>query len=278
MDLKHKHWAVIAIGVFIGAFGVLAAWYMLGTHKVLAPSSETATTTPETPATASNTPAPALHITEHAAYYDVDMQYPSATPLLSANTDANTKAVATMKTAMQQFVDQFKKDGNFANLTAEDVKMMRFDERKEALSSEYKTYTGAHTISYSFLIYEDTLGAHPNSFYRTFTFDTNTGSELSLADLFLPSIPYLERVSNRVRTDLPGIITKMSGDSSFIATDSIKSGTTPDTNNFANFYLDGKNLVFIFEPYQVGPYALGTVADPIPLAQLSDSLKAEFRL
>jgi hypothetical protein len=181
---------------------------------------------------------------------------------------------------MMEQVAAFKKNGNFAGLTHDDVQMMGLDQRKEALSSEYKMYTGARTATYTFLIYEDTLGAHPNGYYQTFTFDTKTGAELSLADIFLPSIPYLERVSNRVRTDLPGIIDKMSsdgGNSTFTDTDSIKMGTQPVKENFSNFYISGKNLVFVFEPYQVGPYALGTVEDPIPLAQLADSLKIEYR-
>ncbi|MDB4991806.1 MAG: hypothetical protein JWL75_51 [Parcubacteria group bacterium] len=276
MDLKHKHWAVIAIGVLIGAFGVLLAWYVFGSHKALAPGGETASSTPVTATTTASVPAPALHITEHAAYYDVDMEYPSATPLVAVSAAANAQAVATMKAAMQQVVDQFKKDGGFATLTPNDVQMMGLDQRKEALSSEYKTYIGARTVSYSFLIYEDTLGAHPNGFFQTFTFDTKTGAQLSLGDIFLPSIPYLERVSNRARTDLPGIIGKMSG-GTFTDTDSIKMGTAPTKDNFSTFYISGKNLVIVFPPYQVGPYALGTVEDPIPLAQLADSLKAEYR-
>ncbi len=276
MDLKHKHWAVIAIGVLIGAFGVLLAYYLLGSQKVLAPGGETTSTAPQTGNSLTSSTAPALHITEHAKYYDIDMTYPSATPLLSVSATANAQAVSVMRAAMQQVVEQFKKDGNFTNLTPEDVKIMRLDERQEALSSEYKVYTGPRTVSYSFLIYSDTLGAHPNSYYQTFTFDTQTGAQLSLSDLFLPSVSYLEKMSVRARADLPDIISKMS-EGTFGDTDSIKLGTAPTKDNFSTFYVEGKNLVLVFPPYQVGPYALGTVLYPIPLAQLSDSLKTEYR-
>jgi hypothetical protein len=134
MDLKHKQWAVIVIGVLIGAFGVLAAWYMLGSHKALAPAGEMASTTAVMATTTVSTPASALHITENAAYYEIDMTYPSATPLLSVSAAANAQAVATMKAAMMEQVAAFKKNGNFAGLTHDDVQMMGLDQRKEALS------------------------------------------------------------------------------------------------------------------------------------------------
>ncbi len=125
-------------------------------------------------------------------------------------------------------------------------------------------------------IYEDTLGAHPNGYYRTFTYDLQTGQEVTLQDLFLPSIPYLERLSDRARADLPAIIKQMSGgdegDPSMLA-----DGTSPTADNFQWFYIDSTNLVLIFPPYQVGPYSLGTVTDTIPLAQLADSLKVEYQ-
>lgn len=271
MDLRHKHWAVIAVGILVAAFAVLAAYYLLGSTTVVAPGLETATTTPET---ASAGPAAPLHLTEHAAYYDIDLSYPSATPLASLSAEANAQAVAAMKASMQEIADSFKKNGNFENLTPEDVKLMRLDERKEALSSEYKAYAGTRTVSYVFTIYEDTLGAHPNTYFRTFTFDTKTGMKLELGNLFLPSANYLSVLSQRARTDLPAIIKRMSGSDADIAY--IQEGTKPLAESFQNFYIDGSNLVLLFPPYQVGPYALGTVIDPVPLARLA-SVKAEYR-
>lgn len=268
MNLQHKHWAIIAIGLLVAIFAALVIWYTFGSPKALAPS-DTATSTP----TATTTPAAAgpAHITEHAAYYDIDLTYPSGTPLKG---EASARAVASMRAKMQDIATQFKKDGNFANLTHDDIQMMGLDQRKMALSSEYTTYTGARTVSYVFVIYEDTFGAHPNAFYTTATFDTQTGDELSLGDLF--SAPaYLSVLSSRARSDLPGIIQKMSGyggDAQYI-----KNGTEAKAENFQNFAIDGKNLRLIFAPYQVGPWALGTVVDPVPLSALSTVLKAQYQ-
>lgn len=272
MDLKHKHWALIVIGVLVAILIILGIWFAWRAKTAQAPTQNTASST-------SAVVAQPVHLTEHTAYYDTDLTYPSATPLVSVSADANAKAVATMKKFAQDSIAQFKQDGNFANLTPEDIKIIGFSaDRKYALSSEYKTYTGARTVSYSFLVYADTLGAHPNSYYKTFTFDTQTGAELSLSDLFRPSVQYLTLLSNRARVDLPGIITNMgSADNNFADTNYIKEGTQPIADNFSAFYIEGKSLVLIFAPYQVGPYALGTVLDPIPLAQIGDSLKPEYR-
>lgn len=275
MDLKHKHWALIFIGILVAILVIIVGWYMLGSQKVLAPGSETATSTSET---ASSTPeAPATHITDHAAYYDIDLAYPSATPLVSVSADANAKAVASMKAALQDTANQFRKDGDFANLTHDDIQMMGLDQRKEALGAQYEIHTGSRTVSYIFLIYEDTLGAHPNSFYRTFTFDTRTGASLELADIFTPGVNYLGALSTIASQQLPGIIAAREQVSvSEVDTDYLHSGIAPEPESFQSWYIQGKVLTIVFPPYQVGPYALGTIELPIPLSQLS-SLKAEYK-
>lgn len=271
-DLRHKHWALIIIGLLVAAFALVTAYYFLGSDTVSGPVSQEATSTP---VQATSTPATPVHITENATYYDIDLAYPSATPLVSVSADANDQAVTLMRATMQDLAAEFKKNGNFDNLTHDDVQMMRLDERKEALSSEYKTYTGARTVSYVFTVYEDTLGAHPNGYFRTFTFDTKTGQSLGITDLFIPSVDAATLLSAKARADLPAIIKQKSGYDADM--DMITDGTAPKTDSFQDFYIDRKNLVILFPPYQVGPYALGPVTYPISLASLSASLKPEYR-
>ena len=276
MDLKHKHWALIVVGGLIVVFIALVAWFTFGKQKVLAPSAQTATSTAATTTTAAvATTTSSAHLSEDATYYTIDLTYPAATPLTKVSADANEAAVDAMKSFAETTASQFKTDGNFANLTHDDVQMQGLDQSKEALSSEYKVYTGARTISYVYTIYEDTHGAHPNTYFKTFTFDTQSGRELSLADLFVSGYPYLSHLSGRAQADLPAIINKQSNGGG-ADTDEIHLGTAPTEDNFANFYISGNTLVFVFAPYQVGPYALGTVLDPIPLAQLSDGLKPDY--
>jgi len=212
--------------------------------------------------------------TEKADYYTIAVNYPTTTPLTSVSSGANADALVTMRNALGSMVASFKSDGNFSNLTPEDIKMMGFDQgRKESLSVKYLISSSVNTVSYIYTIYTDTLGAHPNGTFRTFTFDTNTGKELALSDLFTGST-YLDTLSTIARAKLPAIIgaENISSDADFI-----KSGTTPEEQNFQNFFFDNKDFVILFPPYQVGPYALGPQTLRIPVSELKDILKPEFQ-
>lgn len=269
MDMNNKHTAVIAVGALLVIFVIIAIWYM-ATHQappVFVP--QTATTTPST------TSLGPQHITENGRYYTIDTQYPGSTALkTTAGAQADAAAVATMKAFLEKEIARFKDNGNFANLTQKDIELQGLDQgRQYALQVEYKTYQSPHTVSYVYTLYEDTLGAHPNAYYRTFTFDTGTGAQIELDDLFTTSA-YLQTLSVTARTDLTTIIrtlTKSDPDVEYIS-----RGTTPDADNFQSWYVDGSNLVLVFPPYQVGPYAIGTILDPIPLSKLSSILKAIY--
>ena len=205
---------------------------------------------------------------EHAQYYDIAANYATSTSLAEP---ANTNAVALMENFVGGTIAQFKTDGNFANLTPEDIKMMGFDQgRKETLQIVYLIASSPHTVSYIFTIYEDTLGAHGNTFFHTFTFDTSTGISLALADVFLPGADYLDALSSLARAKLPAIIGPGAD------TDFITNGTVPDEKNFANFFFDGQDFVILFPPYQVGPYTAGPQTLRIPLSELSTILKPNY--
>ena len=212
-------------------------------------------------------------LSEDAKYYTVKAAYPTETALTAtAGVAADAAAVAAMKQFELDTIAQFKTDGNFANLTPEDISMMGLDQgRQYALEMEYSTTTAPHSVSYVFTIYEDTLGAHPNGYFHTFTFDSTTGANLALGDLFTSGADYLHKLSNISRAELPAVI-GTDADTSYIA-----SGTTPDEANFGNFALDKDNLVLIFPPYQVGPYALGPETLYIPRTELKDILKPEYQ-
>ena len=257
------------IGVVVFVLILLGGIYYAATHALLpettsTPSvSETSTTLPATPP-----------YKENADYYTIAVNYPTTTPLTAVSAAANTDALTTMRNALGDMVASFKADGNFSNLSPEDIKMMGFDQgRKESLQVKYLISSTPNTVSYIYTIYSDTLGAHPNGTFRTFTFDTNTGNELQLGDLFA-SDTYLQTLSTIARAKLPGIIgaENISADADFI-----KNGTTPEEKNFQNFFLDNKDFVILFPPYQVGPYALGPQTLRIPVSELTDILKPEFQ-
>lgn len=216
---------------------------------------------------------PANGYSEQAKYYDITASYATSTPLLkSAGPLADATARSLMLGFIRDTIVTFKIEGNFDNLTSNDIKVMGFDQgRKETLEVTYKVAVVAHTVSYIFTIYEDTLGAHGNTFFKTFTFNTKTGAALNLNDIFSLGTNYLGTLSSLARAKLPKII----GDSADTAF--IKGGTGPEANNFSNFYFENKNFVLLFAPYAVAPYSSGPQTLRIPLSELSSILKPEYK-
>jgi hypothetical protein len=212
-------------------------------------------------------------LVEHGDYYDIAVNYASSTPLLGkVGPAADAEAAALMKKFVDDAVAQFKTDGRFDRLTPNDIRMMGLDkDRKEKLQIVYLVAVSYNTISYIYTIYSDTLGAHGNTFFRTFTFDMTNGKLVTLGDAFTSGSNYLATLSQMSRDRLPKVI----GDNAVASM--ITSGTTPEEKNFTNFFLDNQDFVILFAPYAVAPYSSGTQTLRIPLSELSSILKPEYR-
>ncbi len=202
---------------------------------------------------------PAGVYTEQSPGYAIAANYPTTTPLASA---ANEKAIAQIQSYIGDTISQFKTKGNVAYPPGG---------AKQTLQIKYLVSSSPRTVSYIFTVYENTLGVHGNLFFHTFTFDTSTGAELTLADLFAPNAAYLDTLSAISRAQLPGVIGK-NADIGFIT-----RGTTPEVKNFENFFIDNGYLDILFDPYQVAPYALGPQTLRIPLATLGAILNPQYR-
>ncbi len=215
-------------------------------------------------------PLPAGDFAEHAPYYDITANYATSTPLRG---NANAAAIALMQNFVADTITQFKTDGNFSNLTPQDIKMMGFDQgREEKLNIVYLVFSSPRTISYVFTTYLDTLGAHGNLFFHTFTFNTATGAPVALADLFLPGSDYLGTLSTLARAKLPAVIGPDATDARML-----NAGTVPEDKSFSAFFIDNGTLGILFDPYAVAPYAAGPQTLQLPLSELSSILKPEYR-
>lgn len=209
-------------------------------------------------------------------YYEITGRYPSSTTLTAtAGAKQGALAVGYMKTFVEQEAARFK-DTNISELTAEDIKIQELGgDRRYELDIEYTAYQSPVAVSYVYLMYANTMGAHPNTYYRTFVFDAKTGEGLHLDDIFSPTADYLGVLSVLSREKLAVQMEKAGG----VAPDRemLDAGTTPDADNFQNFYLEGPDLVLIFPPYQVAAYVYGAQEVRIPRAELGNALKAEYR-
>ncbi len=267
IQTKNLIFAGFLLLVMIG----LLSWYLIEHPRPTLPTVATSTPAVTTGSDLNKSVVPPAHLIEHGQYYDADLQYPSATTLTDAS--LNTSAVQLMRTFAENTLASFKQDNSLASITPQDAQVQGLDQnRKYSLTSEYKTYYGTHSMSYALSIYEDSLGAHPNTFFHTFTFDGASGKNLTLADIFNPGSDYLQELSVLARNSL--IAQQGSGADPTLF---INPGTSPDAANFANFVIDDHNLVLLFAPYQVAAYALGPQTVVIPLSKLSSILKPIYQ-
>jgi len=217
-------------------------------------------------------PAGNYHYSETADYYTIDADYPATTTLQGA---ADIKARLTVEQAIAAQIAQFKQDGNFANLTPEDVQIQGLGpDRKYALGMEYQEFPSAHYDSFLYAIYADTLGAHPNGYFLTFVFD-QTGATTTLASLFTPGSDYLTRLSQLATAQVLRQLDDRLGAGA--ANEASLDGLAPTADNFQNFTIEGDTLHIFFPPYQVAAYAAGAFDVAIPLSSLSDILAPGVR-
>lgn len=132
-------------------------------------------------------------------------------------------------------------------------------------------YADNDLISLNFSNSTYTGGAHPNSSFFTLNYDLKNGRELKLADLFKSGTNYLQLLSAYSIKELQSRTDK--GENLGLAQDLWKDGAKPVAANFKSWNLTRKGLIISFNPYQVGPYAVGPQFVFVPYAKLKDNLK-----
>lgn len=141
-----------------------------------------------------------------------------------------------------------------------------------SLQTNYEVYSFSDSVrSIVFTVTGYSGGAHPYSFFQTFTFDLAGERQILLMDLFQPGIDPLAVISPMVHADL---MTQMAdfGDAQWIETG---TGTNPD--NYQRFALTDEALIFFFDAYQVAPYAAGPFEVSLPLENIASILASEFQ-
>ncbi len=132
------------------------------------------------------------------------------------------------------------------------------------------TALNAKILSLEFNIYEHVSGAaHPNSYIHTFNYNIKDGKLVTrLQDVFVSGANYIPTISLLTRADLKE---QLKSEMPSIEAN-IDSGTEPKEENFQEFVLTTHGLKLIFNPYQVGPYALGGQQVLISYEKLKDLL------
>jgi hypothetical protein len=136
------------------------------------------------------------------------------------------------------------------------------EDRDYTLNGSFKNYSGGEYNSFVFLVSVDFGGAHPNHFYKTLTFDKNNDvvSFGNMLERELGGYTSLKAISDSVKN----IVANNLGEDANL--EMIADGAGPKIENFRNFYIEGSDLVFVFEPYAVAPYAYSTQEARIKLS------------
>jgi peptidoglycan-N-acetylglucosamine deacetylase len=139
---------------------------------------------------------------------------------------------------------------------------------KSVLSSEYRIIESVNEniLGVEFLVYQYMSGAaHPLSVYRTLNFNTETGNQLFLNDIF--DTDYLTVLSQISRSMLLEKLQDRSDE------ETIRMGTMPEPDYFGEFLLKPEGFELIFNVYQVAPYAAGPQRVIIPYEELRNVLR-----
>ena len=134
-----------------------------------------------------------------------------------------------------------------------------------ANSEVEKGYKGY--INYIIMWEEFTGGAHPSSFYTVLNFNPKTGEEIVLSDI-------LKENYDIELTDI--LIKNLAKQLQVENIEGIreKGYLYQDCEMFVsnNFILDNEKIVFIYNKYEIAPYALGDIMINVTYDELKDLL------
>ena len=256
-------WAV-AVVVAVGAWWFLAKGPGISLSPVENQKQHVLEGTP--------TPSGDLEYKEEEEFYEIHAVYPAKTSITNAKADQ--RARMTIEQGLRASIEQFKTDSNLEHLTPEDIEIQGLGgERKYTLDITYEAHASDNFFSYIFTIYSDTLGAHPNVFFKTFVFN-GVGEEVALSDLFKENFHYLERLSGEAYQQIIAQLRERIGiEITPDMEETVRIGTSPTPETLQFFYLDGGALHIIIPPYQAAAYAAGYFDISVPLSSLKDILK-----
>jgi hypothetical protein len=122
---------------------------------------------------------------------------------------------------------------------------------KYSLQADYETeQANTDYVSLVFTVDEYTGGAHPNEYFRTFNYNVDTGTEMTLADLYPGEEKYLEKLKPKIKA---AVHEKVADDMLF---DDIQN---LDAAAFEHFTFGDTYIKFFFSPYDIAPYVAGPI-------------------
>lgn len=181
-------------------------------------------------------------ITASTTEYTVDAQYPQfGIPTI------DTQVASTVQSAASDLESQAMQDQPAEN----NYPLYNFSSIFE------NTYLGSDYVSAEIVLSDYTGGAHENPVIYGATFDRATGQPVTLDQALALTGMTLEQVASSSKAQLA-----QNPDTQ--PTGMWASGSDPTPDNYSTFLINKTDVVFIFQPYQVGPFSSGAPQVVIP--------------
>jgi hypothetical protein len=203
-----------------------------------------------------------------AKRYGIELHYPTLS--LAQRPDLAKDANAVIATFASDTVSAFKKDVDelYSPLVPKDM--------TSDLNVRWSALMLSPTIvSIRFDESEYIAGsAHPNSQTRILNYDLERHLLLQTKDLFASSSQALPFLSSYTREKLRSILSDQPKE---LFDQQALPGTEPTMENFSVVGITKSGMLVVFTPYQVAPYARGTIQIPIPLSDLGGIISERAR-
>lgn len=121
-------------------------------------------------------------------------------------------------------------------------------------------------LSLNLIVYSFTGGAHGMTLIKSLTFDTKTGKQYELKDLFKPGSDYVKKLSDIIRVDIKKWDIQL--------LDPPFTEIRPDQD----FYIADTSLIIYFQLYEITPYVWGFPYFPIPILDIADIIQPQSPL
>lgn len=179
---------------------------------------------------------------------------------------------SSIKEACRDFVEQRRKEyaellPDYINSRDSGMPEAWFNNYYNAACEIEQGYKGC--INYTVMWEEYTGGAHPSSFYTVLNFNPETGEEMVLSDIFKKenfeealTAKLIENLARQLQVEgIEGIREK--------------GYLYQDTGMFIsnNFILGNEKITFIYNKYEIAPYAMGDITIDIAYSEIKDLMK-----
>ena len=179
-------------------------------------------------------------------------------PYLEGSTDQRVQNFNTyLKQLVQNEIDGFKAN-TVANASTPPIMAGSSFEMQYTLLGQRGDIW---SIQFTVFFFADGA-AHPGHYSISVNYDLANGRAVRLDELFLPTVNYLQTISDICKAELS---------TRDIGFDGFSAGADPTPENYTRWNLSNEGfLVITFDEYQVAPYVAGPQTVTIPVSQLQD--------